>query len=124
MLEQALEKLDKGLKAGGFDKYGEIMKHGVHDALCDCCRQDEEFAQAVVQGDNFKDCLKAVAKGCTPQSGISDFEAYRRAVRFYFAGADIAFHMTIDLCASVKGEHVADAGKTFNGLLVDLAEFY
>lgn len=97
---QALERLDRELKEGTFDRCAAIMKQGVHDALADFCRQDDEFAQAVVQGGTFADCMKAVAKNCG--KGISDLEAYRRAVRFYFPGADIAFQMQIYLCDSDK----------------------
>jgi hypothetical protein len=127
MLEEAMDKLDKGLQAGGFDKYGNIMAKSVHKALCDFCRQDGEFAQAVAQGGSFKDCMAAVAKNCG--TGISDLEAYRRAVQFYFPGADIAFHMTINLCASVKSDHFAEASDMVNdgkrsGLILDLADFF
>lgn len=52
------------------------MKSAVRDALLEFCRQNEEFAQAVVQGGAFPDCMAAVAKGVG--SSISDLEAYRR----------------------------------------------
>ena len=48
-----------------------------------------------------------MAKGCG--SAISDLEAFRRAVRFYFPGADVKFHMTVNLCADVEAEAVAAA---------------
>lgn len=54
----------------------------VAEALKEFCRQEDEFAQAVVQGGPFADCMKAVSKGAG--SVLSDWEAYRRAVRFYF----------------------------------------
>ena len=97
---KAIERLDLELKEGTFDRYADIMKQGVHDALVDFCRQDEEFAQAVVQGGTFTDCMKAVAKNCG--HGISDLEAYRRAVKFYFPGAEIEFQMAIYLCEADK----------------------
>ena len=96
----ALDKLKKELGDGTFDKYANIMKKPVHDTLADFCRQNDEFAQAVVQGGTFSDCMKAVAKNCG--SGLSDLEAYRRAVRFYFPGADIKFEMKIYLCDADK----------------------
>ena len=43
-----------------------------------------------------------MAKGCG--SAISDLEAFRRAVRFFFPGADVKFHMTVNLCADVEAE--------------------
>lgn len=102
--EQAVEKLNTEKASGGYDRYARAMKDAVCEALTGFCRQDAEFAQAVVQGGNFADCMKAVAKGCG--TSISDLEAFRRAVRFYFPGADVKFHMTINLCADVETEVV------------------
>ena len=103
--EQAKNKLEAEKKAGSYDRYAGAMKDAVCEALDGFCRQDAEFAQAVVQGGAFADCMKAVAKGCG--SSISDLEAFRRAVRFYFPGADVKFHMTGNLCADVEAEAVA-----------------
>lgn len=100
--EQAMKKLEAEKKAGSYDRYASAMKDAVYDALEGFCRQDAEFAQAVAQGGTFTDCMKAVAKSCG--SSISDLEAFRRAVRFYFPGADVKFHMTVNLCADVEAE--------------------
>ena len=77
---EAVKKLSDGKKniTGNKEK---AMAGAVHDALKDFCLQDPEFAQAVVQGGNFADCMKAVAKGVG--NAISDIEAYRKAVQFY-----------------------------------------
>ena len=100
MTEMAIAKLKKERQSAKYDRYAQIMKDSVCKALEDFCRQDEEFAQAVVQGGSFEDCMKAVAQNCG--HGISDLEAYRRAVQFYFKGADIRFRMEINLCAEVE----------------------
>lgn len=71
------------------------MAPAVFDTLKKFCLQEPEFAQAVVQGGSFGDCMKAVAKGVS--TSISDIEAYRKAVQFYFPGAKIHFQMDIDL---------------------------
>lgn len=79
------------------------MMSAVKAALISFCKQESKFAQAILESkQTFKDCMSAVAKN----SGncLSDLEAYRRAVQFYFVGADIEFQMKIDLCASVKGK--------------------
>lgn len=118
---QAKDKLARELKSGKFDKYGTVMKKAVHDALLDFCKQDDEFAQAVVQGGSFEDCMKAVA-GRVKGNGISDTEAYGAAVKFYFPGAEIRVTMKIDLLASVRDaaeEHEAD-----EGLVIDLSDFF
>ncbi|MBQ7567050.1 MAG: hypothetical protein IJT18_08010 [Oscillospiraceae bacterium] len=105
---EALKKLEDGAKAQ-LDRHGEAMKKAVRDALADFCRQDGEFAQAVAQGGTFADCMKAVAKNVG--SSISDVDAYRRAVQFFFPGADIRVQMTVDLCASVDGGEPEPDGK-------------
>lgn len=105
--EQAAKKLKAEEKAGTYDRYAKAMKAAVCEALDGFCRQDAEFAQAVVQGGTFSDCMKAVAKNCG--SAISDLEAFRRAVRFYFPGAGVKFHMTVNLCADVDAEAAAAA---------------
>lgn len=120
--KEAIEKLDKGEQAKLTDKREAAMKRAVHDALCEFCQQDYEFAQAVVQGGSFADCMKAVAKGVG--GSISDLEAYRRAVRFYFPGSDVVFQMKIALCEADKEEANA-ASKATDGdpIILDLADF-
>lgn len=39
-----------------------VIKREVRAALEEFCRQDAEFAQAVVQGGTFGDCLKRCAR--------------------------------------------------------------
>lgn len=99
-LNQSIELLEKGAKEKMGDRKADAMKKFVAEALQGFCRQDDEFAQAVVQGGSFKDCMKAVA-GKVKGNHISDIDAYRAAVEFYFRGATISFQMTIDLCGSV-----------------------
>lgn len=116
-LEKALEKLTEGVKAD-CGKHGNAMKKEVAKALEDFCRQDAEFAQAVAQGGDFKGCMEAVSKGVG--QSISDLDAYKRAVEFYFPGAGISFSMTIDLCASVRKDEPEEKA----GLVLDLSAFF
>lgn len=117
---EAKKKLDEGVK-DRLDKYGEVMKQAVHDALLNFIAQDEEFAQAVVQGGSFADAMQAVAKEIKGQS-ISDMEAYGAAVRFFFPGAEIRVSMTIDLI----GEGAGRIGMQHdnNAVIIDLSEFF
>ena len=114
--EQAEKRLKEESKkvSGAKEK---AMASAVRDALLDFCRQDEEFAQAVAQGGSFQDCMATVAKGVG--NSISDLEAYRRAVSFYFPGAGIRMKMEIDLCDSVKDAPHIDGP----GIVLDLADF-
>lgn len=91
---KADEKLAKEKKAVNGQKE-KAMADAVHTQIRDFCMQDEEFAQAVVQGGSFADCMKAVAKGVG--NYISDLEAYKKAVQFYFPGAEVRMQITIDL---------------------------
>ena len=121
---QAKKKLDSEAKAGKYDRYAAAMKSAVHDALVSFCEQDEEFAQAIVQGGTFEDCMKAVAKNCG--NAISDLEAYRRAVRFYFEGADVQFQMKIELVPGgeeMREEPAETGAVTKRAVNVVLADF-
>lgn len=103
MIQKAIEKLNAENKSFKGDRYASVMRSDVLKALINFCEQDEEFAQAVVQNDKtFTDCMKEVGKDCG--AGISDLEAYKKAVRFYFPGADIRFTMEIDLIGAAAGE--------------------
>lgn len=117
MLEQALEKLRAGRgDTGGLERAAQMMAGPVADALEGFCRQNGEFAQAVAQGGGFTDCMRAVAKNCG--SALSDIEAYRRAVQFYFPGAEVRVSMAIDLCPGVEEEP-----RSSGGLLLNLTDF-
>lgn len=114
--DQAAKRLeDESKKITGSKETA--MKNAVKQALLDFCRQDDEFAQAVVQGGTFQACMAAVAKGVG--SSISDLEAYKRAVGFYFPGAGIKVSMQIDLCDSVKDAPHPDGP----GIVLSLADF-
>ena len=118
--EQAKKKLEAEKKAGKYNRYAGTMKDAVCDALNGFCRQDAEFAQAVVQGGTFENCMNTVAKGIG--NAISDLEAFRRAVRYYFPGADVKFHMTVNLCADVEAEAATQVTGTAPKI-IDLDDF-
>lgn len=111
--QQAAEKLEREAKAFQGNKYEAVMKTVVADALESFCRQDEEFAQAVVQGGSFAECMAVVAKGCG--SSLSDIEAYRRAAAFYFRGAEVRMELRICL------EPEEEAGKIIR---LDFSDFF
>ena len=120
-LNEALEKIDKGGKER-LDKYGEVMKADVANALREFCRQDGEFAQAVAQGGSFADCMKAVASG-VKGSSISDMKAFGLVVEFFFPGAGIDVKMSINLCASDE-EAAPEAEAKAPGMIIDLSAFF
>lgn len=123
LYDEAKKKLDDGMKKK-LDRYGELMKQAVHDALLDFCGQNEEFAEAVAHGGSFEDCMKAVAKG-VKGNVISDLAAYGLAVKFFFPGAGIDGRMTIHLSDSVEKEAaVREKPKKRGPVMVSLNDFF
>lgn len=122
--QQAIDKIDKDYSHGMYGAKESAMKKAVRDTLVEFCRQDEEFAQAVVQGGEFAQCMKAVANGVG--SSISDLEVYRKAVQFYFPGAEIRMEMNIDLEGAVRKDgyepkHAAPGRP--EGIVLDFTKF-
>ena len=113
-VQQAVERLEREVKAFKGNKYESVMSGAVAEALESFCRQNEEFAQAVVQGGGFADCMAAVAKNCG--SALSDIEAYRRAAAFYFQGARVKMELKIQLEPDAE-----EPGKVIN---LDFSDFF
>lgn len=83
----------KGIKG----KYQQAIAPDTAKALMLFCVQEPEFEQAIEQSDKtFQECLDSVTKGV--KQSCSDFEAYSKAVKFYFTTAEVHFAMSIDLC--------------------------
>lgn len=115
-LKLAEEKLTKEFNEGKFNKYAKAVSKEVFDAIISFAKQEDEFAQAIVQCDKtFAECCAEVVKDVSGY--ISDIEAYKRAVQFYFPGAGVRFEMKIDLCASVNSSQTP---KTLDFSLMDL----
>lgn len=95
----------------------------VAEALTSFCEQESEFEQAIEQsGKTFQECLNEVVSGCG--SCLSDIEAYRRAVKFYFSTATVSFRMEIDLCSTEKPITMTENKKdTLSISLDDLLDF-
>lgn len=90
---KAIKKIEGGVASVKGQKEN-VVKRPVADALISFCRQQEEFAQAVVQSEKtFADCVAHVVKGCG--NALSDIEAYRKAVGFWFPGAVVDMVLTI-----------------------------
>ena len=120
---QAEEKLRKEKKDVSGQKE-KAMADAVYAQIRDFCMQDEEFAQAVVQGGSFAECMKAVAKNVG--NYISDVDAYQKAVQFYFPGAQIRLQMTIDLIgkAAENDPTPVAAPEKKPTLTLNLADFF
>lgn len=92
--EQAKKKISDDKKNIKGDK-ARVMKDVIAAALIDFAEQDNEFARAIAEGGSFADCMTKVAEGVG--SSISDIDAIRKAVNFYFKGAVVSFTMKISV---------------------------
>lgn len=94
--DRAAAKLDSEFDSFKGDRRADIVKDDVYKVLKQFALEEPEFAEAISQSDKtLSDCCKAVTSGIT--LGISDHEAYRRAVKFYFPDADVSFSMKVKL---------------------------
>ena len=100
----AAEKLDKEYKEGekSLTRYAKAISQednegfSILTALKQLCEDNDEFAQAVMQQDKTVcSCLEEVVKGV--KGSLSDLLALKKAVQFYFPGADIKLTMSLDL---------------------------
>lgn len=124
---QAVKKLEDGVKEQKIRMGGKesVMAKPIMNALKDFCLQNEEFAQAVVQGGSFVDCLKKVAAGVG--NSISDLDAYKKAVQFYFPGAEVKMQLTIDLIDGMVGKEKlppAPIEDVTPSLILNLADYF
>lgn len=100
----AITKLKQEIKSSGklLSRLETAMLEPVGNMLISFCRQDQRFADAVFEKkETLTDCMHAVSKGVT--YSISDVEAYKRAVQFYFPAADVDFKCVVVLPAEKSG---------------------
>lgn len=103
ILTDALAKLsDQAVKDCKGQKE-RAMAPAVAQWLRGFCEQSCAFSRAVIDGGSLSDCLAAVAKGTG--NSISDLDAMKKAVNFYFPDGDV--HM--DLRIELPGEAAAEA---------------
>lgn len=102
--QSAIKKLtDEDQQIDRSNRYISAIHTAVLNALCEFCRQNAEFAQAICQSDkHFTACLTEIVKGVS--GSISDLDLYTRAVKFYFSTATIHFQMLIDVGDGVLAE--------------------
>ena len=101
LLKKVSDKLEKEQTAAKPSRCAQVIIKPVKKALLDFCKQEDEFAQAIIESNKtLGDCCEQIVNGTG--NAISDLEAYSQAVQFYFPGADVRFEMKIDLCASVN----------------------
>ena len=112
--KEVREKLESELKeAKACGKYASAVMNDVVKALKVFAKQDEEFAQAILEG-SLKECGKAIEVACKGKNSISDLEVYRAAAGHYFPGAKVEFEMVIKVNPYDTDIHVNDTSVTVN----------
>lgn len=91
--DAAIKKLREEDEKAKYDRYGQAMHSYIRCRLEQFCAQDDEFAQAIVQGGTFGECIAAVCEKIG--TSISDLDACSRAVKFYFPDKKVLFRMEI-----------------------------
>lgn len=110
--EQAVDKISKEYKSAKLSQKGKAVAEDVIFRLKSFCKQEEEFAQAIVQSDKkVSECIEYTVKNCT--NSISDFEVYAKAAEFYFPGAKVCMTLTLDLVGDAASPDITgpEAGK-------------
>lgn len=99
-----------------------LMADAVMTVLLDFCRQSEAFAEAVVNGGSFVDCMKAVTKGLGNYAeGLS---SCKKAVAFYLPTAEIKVQMSIILPQQTQTAAPTAAEEPKSDMILDLADFF
>lgn len=95
IIARAIEKINT---CGKFkDRYASVIAEPVKRALQEFCRQEEEFARAVIDGGSAEDCINNVAKDISKKQAVSDPEVFHTAAKYYFPGAVIEYKMIIHM---------------------------
>ena len=103
--KEKLEAEDKLFKGG---RAAASVQSYVLRALLNFADQEPRFAEVVCNTERtFSECCAAVVHNAGEV--LSDLEAYRKAVQFYFPNAEISFSMNINLTgtppATIKPEN-------------------
>ena len=91
-----------------------LMAEAIKEVLKDLCLQCEDFAKAVLAGNDLFSCMKKVAEG--EGNYIDGVTACRKAVQFYLPGAEIQQKTTVQI-PGTDGSH---DGRTITLNLEDL----
>lgn len=109
IISKAVSRLTDELKDVKGDKYVQVTKYAVAEALMDCCNQSEYFAARLLASDkSLTDCLTAICKGIG--SSISDADLFRRAVKFYLPEAEL--HLILQIICGEEPENKVAEEKT------------
>lgn len=97
------------------DAKASLMADAALKVLTDFCHQSSTFAEAVLSGGTFGDCMKAAAKGLGNYAKGS--EVCKKCVEFYVPGAKIHVQWRVEL-----PEDTTQSEGNQSGLVLDLMD--
>lgn len=103
LISKVITKLETSKPTG---KHESVMAEYVKNVLIEFAKQSEEFAHAIIESGSFEGCLHEVAKGIG--NYISDLDAYKRAVKYYFPTATIECTMRINTEGNITGAEASE----------------
>lgn len=96
---------EKYWKYEGENRIGKAIAELTGKILKELCEMEPEFEQAIRQSDkSFTDCIDAVSFTISRSGHTSDFDVFKKAVKFYFPGATINYHVSINMSGEVEAE--------------------
>lgn len=97
--EVAIKKIEKELAEGNFSGKIGAVAPAVAKQLQHFCEESSVFAERVTDEEKtLAACCEAAVRDCG--NAISDFEVYKRSVKYYMPEADIEFDIKIILPSS------------------------
>lgn len=102
---------------GAADAKASLMADAVLRVLSDFCRQSAVFAEAVLAGGSFGECMKAAAKGFGNYA--EGAEVCKKCVQFYMSGAKIHVQWRVELPEDTDNQ---PEEKQESGFVLDLMD--
>lgn len=108
LIHNVEEKLEREFKSENSNDPATMIQRKVCVALINFCNQSKKLSEQIISSDKkFYDCCKEILKDTKAARYISDFEAYDRAVKFYWPDAVIEFNMSIKTKADSESENIS-----------------
>ena len=121
--ERAVEKLQNEFAKGELKKFGveSVIAEPVKDRLIAFCKESELFARKVLRSvPTVLDCIHSISEPISKEhkSGVSDFEVYASAVKFYCEAANVK--VFIEITCTEESEEVGE--QEYNEILAKQTE--
>lgn len=95
-ISESIKKIDKEEKAFSASWMAGVVKERTAETIRSFCKQSTAFAEVVFKTKRtLSECCESIVDGISAKEGISDIDAFKKAVKFYFPDSDVEFQMLI-----------------------------